>query len=215
MYIYGLPWSSPGEESAYSTRDPSLISGEGRSLEEGLGHLLQYSWASLVAQLVKNLPAMWETWVWALRWEDPLEEGMATHSSILAWRTLWTKEPDRLQSMGSQRVRHDRATSAAHVHICTQCREKTTKLTFFYKKRHVKVNLKDIALSYLGLNKFQPTPVFLPGEELEQRSLTGYIVYRVSKSRTQLKQLSTHTCLEIVHGFVKWSYFMWLHYRSY
>ena len=54
--------------------------------KEGISYPLQYSWASLVAQTVKNLPAMWETWVRSLGWEDPLEEGMATHSSILAWR---------------------------------------------------------------------------------------------------------------------------------
>ena len=60
------------------------------------------SWASLVAQLVKNLPAMWETWVQSLGWEDPREEGMATHPSILAWRIPWTEEPGGLQSMGSQ-----------------------------------------------------------------------------------------------------------------
>ena len=64
-------------------------------------------WASLVDQFVKNLPTKQETWVQSLGWEDPLEEGMATHSSILAWRIPWTEEPGRLQSMGSQRVRHD------------------------------------------------------------------------------------------------------------
>ena len=58
--------------------------------------------ASLVAQMVKNLPVMWENWVQSLGWEDPLEKGTATHSSILAWRIPWTEEPDRLQSMGSQ-----------------------------------------------------------------------------------------------------------------
>ena len=63
-------------------------------------------WASLVAQMVKNLPAMWETWVLALGWEDPLEKGRATHSSILAWRIPWTEEPGRLQSMELQRVRY-------------------------------------------------------------------------------------------------------------
>ena len=56
--------------------------------------------ASLVAQMVKNLPAMWETWVGSLVWEDPLEEGMATHSSILAWRTPWMEEPGGPQSKG-------------------------------------------------------------------------------------------------------------------
>ena len=60
-----------------------------------------------MAQLVKNLPAMWETWVQSLSWEDPLEKAKATHSTILAWRIPWTKEPGGLQSMGSQRVVHD------------------------------------------------------------------------------------------------------------
>ena len=59
-----------------------------------------------MAQMVKNLPAIQETWVRSLIWEDPLEKGMATHSSILAWRIPWTEEPGRLQSMGLQRVRH-------------------------------------------------------------------------------------------------------------
>ena len=59
-----------------------------------------------MAQLVKNPPAVWETWVPSLGWEDPLEEGMATHSGILAWRIPWTEEAAELQSMGSQRVGH-------------------------------------------------------------------------------------------------------------
>ena len=67
-----------------------MIPGLGRSSGEGIGYPLQYSWASLVAQLVKNLPAMWETWVQSLGWEDPLEQGKATHSNILAWRIPWT-----------------------------------------------------------------------------------------------------------------------------
>ena len=65
-------------------RDTGSIPGSGRSTEDGLGYPLQYSWASLVAQKVKNLPTMRETWVRSLGGEDPLEEGMATHSSILA-----------------------------------------------------------------------------------------------------------------------------------
>ena len=63
--------------------------------------------ASLVAQRLKRLPPMRETWVRSLGGEDPLEKEMATHSSILAWRIPWTEEPGRLQSMGSQRVGHD------------------------------------------------------------------------------------------------------------
>ena len=62
---------------------------------------------SLVAQMVKLLPAVWETWVQSLGWEDPLEKEMATHSSTLAWKIPWTEEPGRLQSMRSQRVGHD------------------------------------------------------------------------------------------------------------
>ena len=62
---------------------------------------------SLVAQAVKNLPTMQETWIRSLGWEDPLEEGMATHSSILAWRSPWTEEVGGLQTMGLQRARHD------------------------------------------------------------------------------------------------------------
>ena len=62
--------------------------------------------ASVVAQ-VKNLPAMWETWVLSLGWEDSLEKGMATHSSTFAWRIPWTEKSGRLQSMGKQRIGHD------------------------------------------------------------------------------------------------------------
>ena len=67
-------------------------------------------WASLVAQAVKNLSAMWETWVQSMSWKDPLEKGTATYPSILAWRILWPEEPGRLQSMGLQRVRHNWVT---------------------------------------------------------------------------------------------------------
>ena len=71
----------------------------------------EYFWASLVAQMVKRRPAVWETWVQSLGQEDSLEKEMATHSSTLAWKIPWTEEPGGLQSMGSQRVRHDWATS--------------------------------------------------------------------------------------------------------
>ena len=64
-------------------------------------------WVSLMAQIVKNLPAMWETWVRSLGWEDPLEKEMATHTSIFAWKMWWTEESVRLQTPGWQRIRHD------------------------------------------------------------------------------------------------------------
>ena len=90
MSGYGFPSSSAGKESAFNTGDLSSILGSGRSAGEGIGYPLQYSWGSLVAQLGKNLPAMQETWVQSLDWEDPLEKGKATHSSIVAWRIPWT-----------------------------------------------------------------------------------------------------------------------------
>ena len=103
-----FPGRSAGKESACSAGDPSSIPGLGRYPEEGIGYPLQYSCAFLVAQMIKNLPpAMQETWVRSLGWEDPLEKGMATHSSILAWRIPWTEEPGGLQSMELQRIGHD------------------------------------------------------------------------------------------------------------
>ena len=75
-------------------------------------------WTSLVAEMVKNLPAMQETQVQSLGWEDTLEESMATHSSILPWKIPWTKEPCRLQSTGSQKVRHNWGTDT-HFQLLT------------------------------------------------------------------------------------------------
>ena len=99
--------------------------------------------ASLIAQSVKNLPAMQETWVWFLAWEDPLEKGMATHFSILAWRIPWTEEPGKLWSMGLLRIGHDCATSLS-------------LFTFMHWRR-----------------KWQPTSVFLPRESQGWGSLVG------------------------------------------
>ena len=102
MCVRGFPESSVGKESAFNAGDPSSTPGSGRSTGEGIGYSFQYSWVSLVAQLIKNPPAMWKTWVQFLGWEDSLEKGKATHSSILVWRIPWT-----VLSIGSQRVRHD------------------------------------------------------------------------------------------------------------
>ena len=87
-----------------------MIPGSERSTGEGIDYPLQYTWASLMAQLVKNLPAMRETWAQPLGWEDPLEKGKVTHSSILAWRIPWTE----LWSMGSQ---SQTRLSNFHVHF--------------------------------------------------------------------------------------------------
>ena len=93
----GFPCDSAGKESTCNAGDPGMIPGSGRSTGEGIGYPLQYRLTSLVAQLVNNMPAMWEIWVWSLVWEDPLKKGMATHSSALVWRIPWT-----VQFMGSK-----------------------------------------------------------------------------------------------------------------
>ena len=107
-----------------------------------------------MAQRLKCRPAMRETWVWSLGWEDPLEKEMATHSSILAWRIPWTEEPGGLQSMGLLGVGHDWATSLS-------------LFIFMHWRR-----------------KWQPTPVFLPGESHGWRSLVGYSPQGRKKSDT-------------------------------
>ena len=84
LHKWGFPHSSVGKEFACNAGDPGLIPGLGRSAGEGIGYPFQYSWASLVARLVKNPPAMWDTWVRFMGWEDPLEKGKAIHSNILA-----------------------------------------------------------------------------------------------------------------------------------
>ena len=91
----------------------------GRKVMTNLDSILKSRdyFASLVVQRLKRLPPMWETRVWSLGREDPLEKEMATHSSTLAWRIPWTEEPGRLQSMGLQRVRHDEADSLTELKI--------------------------------------------------------------------------------------------------
>ena len=86
LYFFVFLHSSVGKESTCNSGDLSLIPGSGRSNGEGIGYPFQYSWVFLVAQLIKNLPAMQETSVQSLSWEDPLEKEKATHCSVLAWR---------------------------------------------------------------------------------------------------------------------------------
>ena len=100
--LWSFPDSSVVKESAWNAGDPGPIPGLVRSSGKRIGYSLQYPCASLVTQLVKNLPAKQETWIWSLGWEDPLEKEMAIHSNILARRIPWTEEPGRLQSMGFQ-----------------------------------------------------------------------------------------------------------------
>ena len=137
-----FPGGSAGKESACNAGDLSSIPGLGRFPGEGNSYLLQYSglensmdcivhgvvksqiWLSdfhflsyLVAQMVKHLPAMQETWVWSLGQEHPLEKEIATHSSILAWKISWTEEPGRLQSWGCRES--DMTEWLTHAHLFT------------------------------------------------------------------------------------------------
>ena len=105
----GLRDNSVGKESACNAGDTGSIPGSGRCAGEGISYPLQCSWASLVAQLVKNPPAMWETWVQSLGWEDPLEKRMASHSSILAWGihgiySPWSCKQTRLSGFHVHRI---------------------------------------------------------------------------------------------------------------
>ena len=117
---------SAGKESAYNAGDPSSIPGSENSPAERIGSPLQYSWASLVVQTVKNPPEIQEIWIGSMGWEDPLEEGMATHSRVLAWRIPMDRGAGMLQSMGLQRVRHDWAMKYNTVsHLGGKQQEKT------------------------------------------------------------------------------------------
>ena len=86
VFVSQMRESSVGKESACNAGDPSSIPGLGKSSGGGIVYPYQYSWSSLMAQMVKNLPAVLETWDQSLSWKDPLKEGIATHSSILAWK---------------------------------------------------------------------------------------------------------------------------------
>ena len=102
--------------NAGDVRDRGLIPGSGRSAGERIGYPLQCSWAFLVPWLLKNPPAVQETWVRSLRWEDPLEKETATHSSILSWRIPWT-----VSSLVSQRVWHDWTIFTSYFMNCCSC----------------------------------------------------------------------------------------------
>ena len=151
--------------------------------------------ASLVAQTVKNLPAMWEAWVWSLGQEDPLEKEMATHSSILAWRIPWTEEPGGLQFMGLKRVRHDWVTKHKR------------QIKGFPNCSVVKkiCNAGDVS-SILGLGRFpwgrawQPIPVFLP-EESPRTEEPGRL-QSMGSQRVRYNWVTKHRPT-LVHGVTK------------
>ena len=137
-------------------------------------------WSSLVAQPVKNLPALQETWVRSLGWEDPLEEGIATHSSMLAWKIPWKEEPGGLQSTGSKRTDTTERLSTERSSQCfpggTSGKESTCRC-----RRHERRGLSNWVGQIRCRRKWQPTPVFLPGKSHGR----GVIVHGVTKSQTR------------------------------
>ena len=149
--------------------------------------------------MVKNLPAVWETWVWSLGWGDALERETATHSSILAWRIPWTEEPGRLQSMGSLRVKHDWATfthTHAHTRHCLHLGGTSGKEADCQCRRHKRQGL--IPAKEEALEKGMAAhPVFLPEESHGQRSLAGYSPWDHKESDTRghsWSDLAQSTC---------------------
>ena len=131
----GFPGSLAGKQSSCKAGDPGSILGSGRFPGEGIGYPLQYSWASLVTQTVKDPPAMQETWVPSLGQEDPLEEGMATHSSILAWRIHGQRSPrsseelDTTERLSTAQDAKGQALSLSHTHTHTRTHAHTSSFT--------------------------------------------------------------------------------------
>ena len=111
---WGFPGSSAGKESACNAGDPGSIPGLGKAAVEGIGYPLQYSWDSLVSQMIKNLPEMQVTWVPSLGWEE----------NILAWKIPWTEEPGGLQSRGSKESDMP-DKGCMHVHVCAHAHTHT------------------------------------------------------------------------------------------
>ena len=126
-----LAWRIPGMGEPGGL--PSMVGRVGHDWSDLAAVAARTWWASLVAQIVKNLPAMWETWVQSLGWEDPLEKGMATHSSILAGRIPMDREAGRLQFVGLERVRHELLSTQ---HTRTWCHSssnhRTDKIPDYY-----------------------------------------------------------------------------------
>ena len=133
-----------------------------------------YYWAFLVAQSVKNLPAVQETRVWFLGWEDPLEKEMATYSSILAWQVSWTEEPGGLQSVGSQRVRHDERLTLTYLLYLLLCNVYVWWASLAAQMVKNLPAVQETQVRKIPWRREQlPTPVFLPGEFHGQKSLDG------------------------------------------
>ena len=130
--------SSVGKESICNAGDPGLFPGSGKFSGEGIGCLFKYSWASLVAQTIKNQPTVWETKIQSLGWENPLEEGMATHFRILAWRIPMDRGAYRPQGCKeldtTEATRSDRVPDELWTEVCDNVQETGIKTIPMEKK---------------------------------------------------------------------------------
>ena len=178
VFLSGFPGISADEESACNIGDPSLIPELGRSPGKRIGYPLQYSWASLVAQSVKNPSAMQRTGFDPWVGKFPLEKGMVTHFSMLAWRIPWTEDPDGLQSMGLQRVAHDWANNTCRKKGGKWGRTKniwreTGQYTFFKLTKHI--NQKNIQ-EFQQIQKWESCTQLVDGVKNQTWVSAGHIV---------------------------------------
>ena len=155
-----FPGSSASKERTCNAGDPGSIPVSGSTPEEGIGYPFQYSWASLMAQMVNNPPAMWKTWVQSLGWEDPLEGQAWQHTSIFLPReTPWTEKPGGLQSMGSQRVRHNWATKHHTAAFISHASKVMPKILQVRLQQYVN---QELHMQKLGLEKAEEPEIKLP-----------------------------------------------------
>ena len=150
--------------------------------------------------MVKNLSAMWETWVWSLSWEDPLEEGMATHSSILAWRILWTEEPGGLYCPWGQRDKDKNIY--VYIFRASLVAQRVKNPPSMRETCIWSLNLEDPCT-----RARQSTPVFLPGEFYGQRSLVGYNLWDCRVRHNWATNTHTHINMYIFRLFSIISYY--------
>ena len=144
-----------------------------------------FTGCSLVAQTVKRLPTMQDTWVWSLGWEAPLEKEMATHSSTLAWRIPWTEEPCRLQSVGSQRVGHNWATSLPSTSFLPYKLCKYLEIIMYLSRGHLVLLLVSIWAKEYALNPVKNLPEFKVDFSLLKKILVGiYSCLTLNESET-------------------------------
>ena len=141
----------------------------GKAPETVESHSLMTILASLVVQMVKNPPAMKETWVWSLGWEDLLEKGMATHTNILAWRIPWTERPGGLQSKELPRVQH----KWAHHHTLSECI--TLIQGIFYKHRHFHIVITSLTPSVSLKDCFVASIITLTATSVEYIKISNLV----------------------------------------